>query len=162
MNHQVNNDELGRPSTEKGEKKNKKSGKLLIALLAVLILAASGLSAVYYFSQKSEAEENAKRQTEITSQPFEFTVNLADTAKRCYLKVTVELGYYNKRLTNELKKREPEIRDAIIAILRSHRSDQLLTVEGTDKARVEIRNELSSRLTEGELKDVYFTQFLIQ
>jgi flagellar basal body-associated protein FliL len=142
--------------------KKKKRSKLLIAILAVfLVIGAAG--AVYLFKIRPGSAEPLEKKTElIMGEPLDFTVNLADTGRTRYLRTTVVLAYDNKRLTKELAKKEPEIRDLIITILRGKLAEEISTTEGTDEVRQQIRDELAGRLLLEGVTEVYFTQFLMQ
>ncbi len=149
---------------EKGNAKapKEKKSRLLLVLLAVILVLASALVFYLLRGRQLNAELLEKQPVVIMSQPQEFTVNLADEGRSRYLRATIVLAYDNKRLTRELNRKEPEIRDLIIGILRSKKAGELSTAEGIDDVRRQIRAELEERLLSGSLKEVYFTQFLMQ
>ncbi|MDO9573375.1 MAG: flagellar basal body-associated FliL family protein, partial [Candidatus Contubernalis sp.] len=82
--------------------------------------------------------------------------------QRRYLRVTRELGYDQKNMTKEIEKKEAELRDIVINILRTKSVEDISSPEGTENLRLEITEQLDKSLIEGKLLEVYFTEFLIQ
>ena len=62
----------------------------------------------------------------------------------------------------ELEKIRPKIRDFIVIMLSSKSVDQISTADGVEFLREEIRNKINGYLTKGEVKDVLFTNFIVQ
>jgi flagellar FliL protein len=91
-----------------------------------------------------------------------FTVNLADTAASHFAKVDVEIEVDDDFVRGEVERLKPRIRDFIVVILSSKTYDQIASVDGRDFLREEIRNKINGYLTRGQIKNVYFTQFIIQ
>lgn len=91
-----------------------------------------------------------------------FTVNLADTSGSHFAKVDVEIEVDDDFVRGEVERLKPRIRDFIVVILSSKTYDQIASVDGRDFLREEIRNKINGYLTKGQIKNVYFTQFIIQ
>jgi flagellar protein FliL len=91
-----------------------------------------------------------------------FTVNLADTSGSHFAKVDVEIEIDDDFVREELIRLRPRIRDFIVVILSSKTYDQIASVDGRDFLREEIRNKINGYLTKGQIRNVYFTQFIIQ
>lgn len=94
--------------------------------------------------------------------PESFTVNLADSSGAHFAKVDVEIEVDDDRVREEVTRLKPRIRDFIVVILSSKTYDQIASVDGRDFLREEIRNKINGYLTKGQIKNVYFTQFIIQ
>lgn len=62
----------------------------------------------------------------------------------------------------EVNKRQPQIRDAVITILRSKTKEKIDEKEGKDLIRSEIINTVNKFLISGRIKNVYFQDFVIQ
>ncbi|HYH04407.1 MAG TPA: flagellar basal body-associated FliL family protein [Bacillota bacterium] len=62
----------------------------------------------------------------------------------------------------EVTKRIPQIRDAVITILRSKTKEKIDEKEGKDLIRSEIINTVNKFLISGRIKNVYFQDFVIQ
>ena len=94
--------------------------------------------------------------------PEGFTVNLNDANQRRYLKTGVVIAYQEGRLLEELEKRQPQLRDLTITVLRRWTAADLAEEESLEKLRTELMGEINSVLTSGEVKDIYFTEFIVQ
>lgn len=96
-----------------------------------------------------------------------FVVNLADPGSRRYLRVSLKFKL-RKREESEplLVARMPQVRDAVLMLLSGKTTDQLSTVEGKTLLRSELIDRLNSVLKKRGLKkaikNLYFTEFLIQ
>lgn len=91
-----------------------------------------------------------------------FTVNLKDSRGAHFAKVDVEIEVDDDFVKEELRKLTPRIRDFIVVTLSSKTYEQVESVDGRDFLREEIRNKINGYLTRGQIKAVYFTQFIIQ
>ena len=150
--------------------------KLIILLVVLLLLLGGGGGAAYKFlvldKQKESKEENKaeKIQEEIRNVEnlgimFEvgtFVVNLADKDADRYLKVTVILEVENEQVKQEVEKRLPQIKDSITTLLFTKTSRELKTAEGVEKLKEEILRRVNAILPLGGVKNVYFTDFVIQ
>ena len=151
------------------EKKEKQAGKkknklLLLAVLAVLLLAG-GFGAYTFFFGSDQATADSSPATEeplLIHGPQDFTVNLSDREQRRYLKATIALGYAEERMAEELEQRSVQIRDMIIKVLRSFSMEDVATGEGIARLRAELIENLNNLLTSGEIKEIYFTDLLVQ
>jgi len=160
------------------EQQEQKGGKkkLIILLVALLLLLGGGGGAAYKFlvldKQKEEQKENKaeKIQEEIRNVEdlgimFEvgtFVVNLADKDADRYLKVTIILEIENEQVKQEVEKRLPQIKDSITTLLFTKTSRELKTAEGVEKLKEEILRRVNAILPLGGVKNVYFTDFVIQ
>jgi flagellar FliL protein len=91
-----------------------------------------------------------------------FTVNLLSESGRRYLKVEMNLEMNGKELSPELEEKKPVFRDIIIRILSSKSLEEISTVKGKEKLKEQIVNDLNTRLKDGKVKNVYFTDFVVQ
>jgi flagellar FliL protein len=91
-----------------------------------------------------------------------FTVNLADAKGSHFAKVDVEIEVDDQFVKDEVNRLRPKIRDFIIVVLSSKTYDQIESVDGRDFLREEIRNKINGYLSRGKIKNVYFTQFIVQ
>jgi flagellar FliL protein len=91
-----------------------------------------------------------------------FTVNITGPQGNKYAKVDVEIEVEDDFVKNEIEKLRPRIRDFILVVLSSKTPEQIESVDGRDFLREEIRNKVNGYLTRGKIKNVYFTQFIVQ
>lgn len=91
-----------------------------------------------------------------------FTVNLLSESGRRYLKVEMNLELEGEELSPELDTKKPVFRDIIIRILSSKSLEEISTIKGKEKLKEQIVGELNTRLKDGKVKNVYFTDFVVQ
>ncbi len=91
-----------------------------------------------------------------------FTVNLKSDAGRRYLKVTMSLELEGEELSLELDAKTAVLRDRIIRILSSKTLEEISSKKGKGKVSVQIMDILNSMITDGEIRGIYFTEFVIQ
>jgi len=96
-----------------------------------------------------------------------FTVNLADTEETHFLRVTMDLGI--DRLPDGVQKDRAaagmpvaRIRDAVLSVLTVAHAVPLLTPEGKLQLKKSILDSLQRNVPELDVRDVYFTEFLVQ
>ena len=91
-----------------------------------------------------------------------FIVNLVGGRGKNYLKAKVELELDSDKTTIEIEKRLPQVRDAILTMLSSKSNEDINTLEGKFQLRAEIISTLNQYLKTGKVKNVYFTDFIVQ
>ena len=64
--------------------------------------------------------------------------------------------------TRKIKKRMVEVRDAIILVISSRKSEELLKPEGKKKLKNDIVETLNNLLSSGKVEQVYFVDFVMQ
>ena len=91
-----------------------------------------------------------------------FTVNLKSDAGRRYLKVTMSLELEGEELSLELDNKSPVLRDKIIRILTSKTLEEISSKKGKQKVSKQIMDTLNSMISDGQVRGIYFTEFVIQ
>jgi flagellar FliL protein len=99
-----------------------------------------------------------------------FIVNLADPGGNRYLRVTMDLELAgkpadksaSKTAGDELTKRMPQIRDAVLMILSTKRYADISTPEGKIALREEILTAVNGLLAASQITRIYFKEFVIQ
>lgn len=112
---------------------------------------------------ESETQQHEKEKEDFIGKliPLEtFLVNLSGSRGRKLAKINMELEINNDEVQLEIDKLKPKIRDIIIIILSSKSYAQISTKEGKDVLRDEIRDQVNLFLTKGQIKRVYFTEFI--
>ena len=172
-------------SDEKSEEKSNDSGngnKLILIIIVVLLLLLLVIGGVVaYFLLADNPEENQNQPKQQTEQKVEktqkeaealeigpiypldpFTVNLKSSGASRYLKCTINLEIDSPDTQPELDKMKPLLRDIIIRILSSKTVPEISTSKGKEKLKEEIKKNINSKLATGEIRNVYFTAFVIQ
>ena len=91
-----------------------------------------------------------------------FIVNLADRGGTRYLRATMDLELSSEETKDEIEKRLPQIRDAILTIIPSKSIKDINTIEGKTALRDEIIEKINSFIKKGRITNIYFTEFVIQ
>jgi len=92
----------------------------------------------------------------------DLTVNLLSSSRARYLRVKIGLEVDDPIVQAELEDRKPEIRDLIITTLSGRKVDQLISVQGKNQLKEELKHRINTRLENGKLLNVYFSDFVVQ
>jgi len=177
---------------EKKEKKNGGSKLILILVIlqGLTLLALIGLGAFVFLNmkkikpvvvqpnraiaeksspeevlkeeEKKEEKKKAEKGEKVTYELDPFIVNLMDENGRRYLRVKMDLVLSSKKAQEEIEKKKPEIRDAILMTLSGKRFMDIASLEGKMRLRDEIKENVDKLLMSGKVLDVYFTEFIVQ
>ncbi len=174
---------------EESTSKEKKSGNMLLIIIIVVLFLIIIIGGVVAFllmgddaedmSQSSAPQEkvakkskkhksiefdNARQLSDIgTLYPLDtFTVNLKSDSGRRYLKATLSLELEGEELPLELDAKTAVLRDRIIRILSSKTLEEISSKKGKLKVSQQIMDTLNAMISDGEIKGIYFTEFVIQ
>ena len=93
----------------------------------------------------------------------EMLVNLHDeTARARFLSVKFYVGYDDAQLEQQLDKRMPEIRDAVLAVLWETSGEDIKTSSGKERLRENILTVIADLLPENKIAGIYFEHVMIQ
>lgn len=149
---------------EKGKKKMGKS-KLIIIILLVAILVGVGITAYLMISGKSfkDAKGMIESEDEYTIPLDEFVTNLQNQEKgKNYLKIQVALMYTDKKDAEIIESNINKIRDIILNDIREKTSSQILEVKNTPVLKEKMMVKLNDALGKKIIKDIYFTNLIVQ
>jgi flagellar FliL protein len=154
-------------------------GSFMNILLVVLLILIAGVGG--YFVQDLISPNSASKapSSMIQSQPLEtarpappaigvmvplepFMVNLARTKGSRILKVTVTLELNNPAVQPEVEDNRQKIMDSILVLLSSKTFEDVYSIQGKFKLKDEITTRVNRFLAMGHIKEVYFSEFLIQ
>ena len=154
------------------------SNKILIILIGVLLVLMVGLGGGLFMMWNKIATLDAQNTTEEGEESDEevaverplgpilaldtFIVNLADKGGNRYLRITMDLELDKVELEEEVKKRLPQIRDAILMILPTKRFEDISSVAGKTVLRDEIQDRINGFLALGTVTNIYFKEFVVQ
>jgi flagellar FliL protein len=165
--------------------------KLVIIIAAVVLLLGGGGGAYYFLVLSKNGAEEAKHKDHHEEEGEEeeeeeeeggghggghgekgpviepFVVNLADPGGRRYLRLNLQLELKKPEETQPtLEARMAQMRDAVLLLLSSKTTDQLLGPTGKTALREELIAELNKVLKKKKMKkpvkNLFFTEFLIQ
>ena len=167
-------------------KKNSSLVLIIIIVILILLLVVGGLLAFLLMSGNDDATQGqtAQAQTEqvqsaapkstsgkrsndyINMGPVypldQFIVNLLSESGSRYLKTKVDLELSAETLTPEIDKKKPLIRDIIVSTLSSKTYEEVSTQKGKNRLKDEIVDRLNEVLADGHIKNIYFTDFVVQ
>lgn len=163
---------------DKGPQQNKtKWKKLLVIIAGVILFLGLGGGGFWYISHyglsfSGQAKDAAPKTATEGAPPAavlqlqSFVVNLADPDHSAFLRVGIALGL-NKPLpagTDSAKDSPytPQVRDAVISVLATWQSEDLLARNGKKKLKQQLLQTLQQRIPELGVAHIYFTDFLIQ
>jgi len=154
---------------EQVKEEGKQSGgkkKLIFILIPVLLLLIGGAGAYFFLTHK---KKESTKQMVVVPQKLgvmynlgSFLVNLADKNANTYAKVSITLELSNQKVQQEVVKRLPIIKDAVINLLSSKTYDEIRTPEGKEELRLELIKRINAILVTGGVQNIYFTQFIVQ
>lgn len=140
--------------------------KMLLVFAIIVVVAAVAVGISYYsmgtfFFSEVSSKDLAGKEIGPNQSLGEFLVNASGTAGYQFIKASVVVEVDKKDVLSELKKREPQLRDIVISILRNDQLVDINEAEGT-KIKNEIKTMLNEVLISGKITRVWFTQFVVQ
>lgn len=117
--------------------------------------------------KKLEAESGDTGEAKVSEGilfPLEgFTANLAQgDGPRRFIRLSAVLKFSKDSSEDEFKKRKPQIRDTVITTLNSKRPEDLLSVQGKNFLKEEIKAAINSFLVDGHVIDMFYVNFQVQ
>jgi flagellar FliL protein len=148
---------------------------IIVSALASVLIGGSVFFALHYFSESKSysSQDSATKEAKIDKSqkeadlgimyPMEpFIVNLLDTGGKRYLKVKMELEIPTEHLTEEITKRNAQLRDTILLLLTSKKFEDVNRLDGKFQLRNELIFGINQVLQSGKIKSLYFTEFVVQ
>ena len=151
--------------------------KLVVMVAAVLVLLLAG-GAAWYFLVYKKAE--AARQAEASKAAAiaktvpeeaqigpmveikEFVVNIIGQDVSHYVKASMSLELDREATLDEVNKRMPQIRDAILLLIGNKTYEELQDIQGKNQVKAEVKSKINSFLKTGKVNNVYLTDFVVQ
>lgn len=92
----------------------------------------------------------------------EMIVSLNSGSKARYLRTTVNVEAADASAATIVEERMAEFRDATIMALSHHAVEDLLSFEGKEAVKAEIKDRLKALMDEGLVLNVYYSDFVVQ
>jgi flagellar basal body-associated protein FliL len=92
----------------------------------------------------------------------EILVNVAETGGRRFFRTALALEMTDPSAEVRAVERMPVLRGKVIDLLSRKRMEELVTPSARDDLRVELMHALNAEVGSGNLRDVHFTEFLVQ
>jgi len=154
------------------------SNKILIVLIGAFLLVVVAMGGGFFMmwnkmssmnvaknekvESESEVEEKVSHEMGPTKKLESFVVNLADEGGTRYLRVSMDLELETKETAQVVDKMLPKIRDAILMILPTKKYEDIGTIEGKSSLRKEMLLKINELMVPENIKNIYFTEFVVQ
>lgn len=159
--------------------KKGKAKLLIIAGVATVLLVGGGGAAFTMMKAPADEEASDEESGDASDKPAKkkkranggapvfvtletFTVNMADTDNERFAQIGVVLEVTEKKVDEVLKANMPAVRNAILLLLSSKTSKQVLSLEGKDQLATQIAAAVTQRIGKGTVDSVHFSQFIVQ
>ncbi|MBF0558230.1 MAG: flagellar basal body-associated FliL family protein [Nitrospirae bacterium] len=130
-----------------------------ISFLFVLVLFM-GVNAC---SKTTSAHENVEKKEAVANFILDpFILNIANHGQPRFLKIAFALELANGSFEERAKARTAQLRDAIIALVSARSSDDFLGQDGKIQLKDEILLQANQILKDGAVKNIYFTDIVMQ
>ncbi len=164
---------------EKTEEVKESGGKkklIIIIGAVVLLLIVGGAAGAWFFLKKdppAPEEQDPGLQVPVPALnkeaeigPMvnidEFIVNIISGDAAHYVKASLTVELTNEEVQSEVEKRMPQMRDAILLLISNKTYEELQDLQGKRQLKAEISSKINSFLQSGQIKSVYFTNFVVQ
>ncbi|MCB1667002.1 MAG: flagellar basal body-associated FliL family protein [Pseudomonadales bacterium] len=168
---------LGKDMPENGEEEvapEAKGGKKKIIILVVAALLIGAGAAFFLMSGGDDAEPEEVVEKVVVEQDLDpiyfplapaFVVNYEYDGKVRYVQMELQIMSYHQDVIDKVEANMPAVRNSLIMLFGSQDFDELRTVEGKEKLRAQVKNNIQKvvRLKgDAKVDDVFFTAFVMQ
>ena len=163
------------------ETKSKKKLFIIIGAAALVVLIAAGVAGYFLLKKDGPAGEHEAGQ-EATAEhgeagkpgeapkvvigPMvnieEFIVNIIGEENSHYVKASMSFEMTTAAAVEEANSRMPQIRDAVLLLIGNKTFEELQDLQGKKQLKAEITSKVNAFLQTGQIKAIYFTDFVVQ
>lgn len=150
------------------QKKGSPLMKIVILVVILAVLGGGGFFGYLKFFKKAQPEgeqahaPSGKQEKQVIYDWDPLLVNLADPGGKRYLKLGMKMELNNDHVLEEVKNRGFQLKDSMLMILSSKEFDDIATPSGKQALKQEIIAQVNKIIKQGQVKDVYFTDFIVQ
>jgi len=160
-----------------GEQKSGKGTIIIMAVVAVMLMVGGTIGG-YFFGMSRAPEPAAATPPPASSVAAagapaaagigpllsfdDIIVNLLDENETRYLKAAITLELENAAGVDEINERKPQVRDAILLLMSSKTFSELRDLQGKMQLRADLLERINGILQRGKVKNIYFTDFVVQ
>ena len=145
------------------EKSGKKSGKIIMIVIAIILAVGGGTFAGVLFYMNKNVDSQPVYIKETFVEVGEIFVNLSDEDSKRYAKLNLSISYdsTNKDLATELEEKNVVVRDVAIFYIKACKAKDF---EPANEAILKgnLINKINQKLTSGVLKDAYISDIIVQ
>jgi len=165
---------------KKKEEQEKGGGKNKLVIIAAIVLLLVGSAAYFFLVVKPHNEQEQQKKAEESKaaaliKPLpeeakigpmveikEFVVNIISEDATHYVKASLSLELDKDTTVDEVGKRMPQIRDAILLLISNKTFAELQDIQGKNQVKAELRSKINSFLKTGSVNNIYLTDFVVQ
>jgi len=158
---------------EDGEQKSSKKGLIIMVVVAVLAIAVSVGVTLFLLggdeSEEAEVEETEQAEVKIPAIYMDikpaFLITLDDNGRQRYMQIHMSVSSRDQAVVDAVEHHLPYIKSKINALYSSQSFAQVQTLEGKEALReqsLSTINEVLAAEGEGEIENVFFTNFVLQ
>ncbi|MBE0583232.1 MAG: flagellar basal body-associated FliL family protein [Desulfofustis sp.] len=156
--------------------KGKLNKKLIIMIIAAVIVLLIGGGVAAYLLLKNNKEDQpddpgqrvpvpvVNPQSDIgpTVDIAEFVVNIISEQETHYVKSALTIELTNEQAKDEMNRRMPQVRDAILLLVSNKTFEELRDLQGKKQLKAELLSKINALMQSGQAKSIYFTEFVVQ
>ena len=162
---------------------------IIVVVMLFLILAGGAAAAYFMLNEDTEVLDDAQqaKQAQVVAAPAavstnkatssrstdysqigpmypmdQFIVNLYNEGSSRYLKSTINFELSMAELSVEMDSKKPLIRDIVIKTLSAKTYEEISTIRGKESLKDEIAMKVNQVLSDGQVNNLFFTDFVIQ
>lgn len=153
-------------------------GKLIEWLLSnmipviIAVVISTIIAVIIVRTSQNKKSEEIYKTTQLAPKPApltifpldEFRVNTADIEEVHYVRIKLSLGYEAekyKKMATELGERKVQLRDIVLTILNAKQKQDLDQEQEKERLKDEIKKAVNNVLTEGEIEEIYYEDFVL-
>jgi flagellar FliL protein len=160
------------------ETKSKKKLFIIIGAAALVVLIVAGVAGYFLLKKDAPAGEHEAGQEataehgkpgadpKIVIGPMvsisEFIVNIIGEESSHYVKASMSFEMTTAAAVEEANSRMPQIRDAVLLLIGNKTFEELQDLQGKKQLKAEITSKVNAFLQTGQIKAIYFTDFVVQ
>ncbi len=153
---------------------SKKKLFIIIGIVVLLLLIGGGVAGYFLLMKEPPPEEKDPGMEvpvpEISTQaeigPMvnieEFIVNIISDENNHYVKASLTIELSSEPSKEEIEKRMPQIRDAILLLVGNKTFEELQDLQGKKQLKAELLSKINAILQTGQARSIYFTDFVVQ
>lgn len=149
-------------SNEDAPRKSSPLKWIILAVIVVVVGAGGMFGYMKFFAKHNESAPKKEIAQPVIQEMETFLVNLADPGGKRYLKLTMKAKLSSPQTAAEFTARNFQLRDIILTLLSSKEFADIATPEDKTILKQELIVQLNRVLQQGQVEDIYFTDFLVQ
>jgi flagellar protein FliL len=158
------------------EGKSKKKLFIIIGAVILALLVGGGAGGYFFLKKKEPPPEEKKDPGHEVPVPKldpkgeigpmvevkEFIVNIISEDANHYVKASLSIELSSEVTKEEVNLRMPQIRDSILLLVGNKTFEELQDLQGKKQLKAEMTSKINGVLKSGQVKSIYFTDFVVQ